>query len=129
MPDLVTVTADVVLPRTISFGASDDIDVDSTEIGGSKQCDVGDGVGEDEGVSIVVEDELVDDHMSDRDAKGDAEPSVHPSFVGLISGFVDPLEETDDETEGGHDDDSDHVDNGHFQLAVHAVVERREYAS
>lgn len=70
--------------------------------------------------------ELVDHHMHKRDREGQAEATVEHSLVLLMASPVDPLEEADDETGAGDEYRDGEVDDGHVDLAVHAVVDRRK---
>jgi hypothetical protein len=128
VPDLVAVAADVVLPRTTPLGAADYVDVDTTEVRGAQQRDVGHRGREGEGVPEVVEEDLVYDHMAEGDEERDAKAGVHHALVGLVAGTVDPLCEAGHEADDGDEDGDGEVEDGQLQLAVHAVVQRREGA-
>lgn len=67
--------------------------------------------------------------MSDRDAQRQAKAGKEPAFIGLVAGTVDPLEQTYYEAATGDHQNQSQVDDGHIEVAVHAVVNRRKGAS
>lgn len=64
--------------------------------------------------------------MRAGDDEGDAEAGKEPSFVGLVTGPMDPLEETDREAEECNKQDRYEVEQSHLEVAVHTIVKRGE---
>ena len=122
MPDLVTMTAGIVLARVAPFGTLVHIHVEAEEVGGAEKQVIRSGGGELKGVPVGIIEELIDEQMAQRDGQRKAEGRIEHSLILLILGAVDPLEETDDEAGGSKADDAGEVDDGDLELAVHAVV-------
>ena len=91
----------------ISLGASLHVDIDSSEISGSKESNVGHRGCEEERVSIVSEENLIDDHMSTGNDQRNAKASKKPSLISFMSRSVNPFEEADREAEHSNQQDGD----------------------
>ena len=129
VPNLVAVPAVVVLARMVPLRTLRHIDIDSGQVGSPHQDVVRNRSRELKAISIVIINELVDKQMGYGDSEGAAEGSIEQTLILPIRSPVDPLEEADDEAEGGQQNGAAEVDECHLQLAVHAVVEGREHAA
>lgn len=85
-------------------------------------------VGEGEVVALIEED-VVYKKVGDWDDIKETESAINSSFKLYVLWAVHPLEHRHNENRNGEAHDDDFVDNGDLQIAIHAVVERRECAA
>jgi len=129
MPDLMAMSACVVFPRVVPLGALLHVDIQPKEVAKAKEQVVGDRAGKLKFIPVVIINQFIDKQVGERDGEGASKSSVEDALILLILAPVDPLEEADYKAEGCEGDDAGEIDDGYFQLAVHAVVEGREGAA
>ena len=84
--------ANIVLPWVASLRAPHGIYVESPKIASCQSQVENEGGGKLKRVSIVVVDQLVDEHMNKRNPLRYAKPSKHKRLILLVVTVVDPRE-------------------------------------
>jgi hypothetical protein len=67
--------------------------------------------------------------VCDGDTEGKTKTGEEPPFVSLMARTMDPLKQTDDKAANSHNNDASKIDNRHFYVAIHTIVELRKGAS
>ena len=118
--------AQVVFSWILTLGATLNVYVDSSKVRGSQKGNVWYCGGEEEWVAIISKENLIDDHVSTGNQKGNAKSSEEPPFISLMARSVNPLEKADGKAEAGNHKDGNKVENCNIELTVHSVVQGRK---
>ncbi len=126
MPDLVAVPTHVVSTRVVLLRASHHVYVEPSQVRSPQEKVVRHRTQKLKTISVVLVEMFVDDHVEERNSQRRPETAIHQPLVLLMARFVDPLEQADHKANCGDQEGDCQVEDGHFELTVHSVVDRRE---